>query len=168
MPVPLSPRPIVIMSDGAMLVSNGNDSVVRVLDLDGLAASEWVLPVPVPTVTSDEFRIAIAERLQAIPANRQVMMRSLYEAMTPPEHRAPLATLLIDRHGLVWAALATDDLSHGQTWLVIGQGGDVRARVRMPLGVDVLEVGDDYVLVRWRDALDVEFVRVHTLARTAA
>jgi hypothetical protein len=33
----------------------------------------------------------------------------------------------------------------------------------MPTGLQVFEIGADYVLGNWRDALDVEHVRLHVL-----
>ena len=165
LPVPLSARPFVALSDAAIVVFGTEDNVVRALDVNGVVTSQWQLPVPTPPLTSETFRSAVDERIRQLPPARERVMRPVYEAMTPPHRRSPIANVVVDRRGLVWAAIAADDGSQ-RTWFVMDQEGQVRAQVRMPLDIEVVEIGDDYVIAVWRNALDVEFVRVHTLTRT--
>ncbi len=50
-------------------------------------------------------------------------------------------------------------------WLVFGLGGQLAARIPVPTDLELLEIGETYVLALWRNELDVEFVRVYDLRK---
>lgn len=53
------------------------------------------------------------------------------------------------------------------TWRVFSANGVPLARVQMPEGLDVQDIGADYVLGMWVDELDVEHIRAYRLERGA-
>jgi len=53
----------------------------------------------------------------------------------------------------------------GSLWTVFDPEGQVLGFVETSDGLEVLEIGEDYILGRWRDDLEVEHVQVWPLAR---
>ena len=86
------------------------------------------------------------------------------EAMEPPPYRTPIRRLLTDRTDLVWVELDVGQPERHE-WLVTDTVGTVRARVTTPDAVNLLEIGEDYVIGLWRDTLGVEYVQMHRLER---
>ena len=52
-----------------------------------------------------------------------------------------------------------------ERWIVLGPEGAARGTVLLPSGIDVYEIGEDWILGRWTDDFDVEHVRVWGLDR---
>lgn len=50
-------------------------------------------------------------------------------------------------------------------WLIADPEGRIVAQADLPSGLDVQEIGDEYVLGVTRDEMDVERVQVHRLVR---
>jgi hypothetical protein len=84
----------------------------------------------------------------------------------PQGHLLPATRgILVDSEGLVWVEHHPGDLQRPSRWIVFGATGAVAAEATVPAGLQLLEVGADYVLGVWRDDLDVESVRKHALTR---
>jgi hypothetical protein len=76
--------------------------------------------------------------------------------------------LLADRAGNLWVRnyLVTGETR--QIWSVFDRPGRWLGDVETPTAVDVLSIGDDYLLGHGRDAAGVESVRLHRLSRPPA
>jgi hypothetical protein len=70
----------------------------------------------------------------------------------------------IDSYSVIWPELYYGDPT-GSEWAVLNPAGKAIARVRMPPGLFVLEIGEDYVLGLQRGDLDVETVVMFRLHR---
>jgi hypothetical protein len=77
----------------------------------------------------------------------------------------PIPTHGIASYSLVWSDGYYEDPA-GSEWAVLSARGRALARVRMPPGVFVLEIGEDYVLALRRVDLDVESVVMLRLHRS--
>ena len=55
--------------------------------------------------------------------------------------------------------------SQSTTWDVFDPTGRWLGPVRMPTGLRITDIGSDYVLGVWRDADDVEHVRMYELVK---
>ena len=51
------------------------------------------------------------------------------------------------------------------TFNVFDPQGRLTGRLQLPAGLQVLEVGEDYLLGLYRDELDVEYLRLYALER---
>ena len=89
----------------------------------------------------------------------------LKEHLPAPDSIPNVDHLLVDDLGMVWVGSYTADPSAPRLYHVYGPEGPFLARVTMPGGVEVLEVGTGHVLGITRDELDVERVVLLTLAR---
>ena len=65
----------------------------------------------------------------------------------------------------VWVRESTRPGDQRSLWSVFSAGGELLGTVDMPPGVDILDIGADYVLGLQRDALDVEYVQQFQLRR---
>ena len=48
-------------------------------------------------------------------------------------------------------------------WLVFNDQGHLQGTLPVPADIEILEIGDDYVIAVWKNELDAEFVRVYDL-----
>ena len=53
----------------------------------------------------------------------------------------------------------------GSLWTVFDAQGRVQGFVETPDGLEIFEIGEDYILGLWRDELEVEYVQVWELGR---
>lgn len=92
-------------------------------------------------------------------------MRRIYERMGLPEVVPAFQALRVDRLGWYWAELFRPSKGGPSEWLVFDRQGRARGVIGLPSGLEVYEIGEDYVLGRWLDELGVEYVRRHALNR---
>ena len=71
--------------------------------------------------------------------------------------------LLVDDVGWLWAELYRFDVRQPLRWLVFGPNGEGLGSVDMPPGLQVWQIGPDFVLGVWEDENEVEYVRRHVL-----
>lgn len=81
----------------------------------------------------------------------------------PPSHPA-FTGLLVASNGEVWAR-EYGDSTKAQRWNIFTPTGALVATIEIPVGVEPLEIGRDYLLAKFRDDDDVESVRVYRYQR---
>ena len=74
--------------------------------------------------------------------------------------------LLVDAGGNLWVREHQVSPAESGRWQVFDGEGAWLGTVDTPAGLTLLQVGDDWVLGRARDELDVEYVRLHPLRRS--
>jgi len=80
--------------------------------------------------------------------------------------RPRFSSIASDRSGWLWVRLFAPAWEPPGDWLVFDERGVLRCRVKMPFRFAVLEIGEDYILGRERDALDEESVVLFNLTRS--
>jgi hypothetical protein len=98
-------------------------------------------------------------------STRGALVSSVEAAMkwlVMPTHKAAFASIKVDPSGDVWAGEFGDSTAV-QRWDHFDRSGRLLGVMTVPAGVDVLEIGRDYLLGRVRDADDVEGVRVYSI-----
>lgn len=98
-------------------------------------------------------------------ARRQ--MRTLFERLppSPPTHPAYAPDIHIDTDLDVWVRESSHAGDRRSRWSVFAASGELLGTVRLPDGVDVLDIGSDYVLGLKKDEMDVEYVQMFRLRR---
>ncbi len=71
----------------------------------------------------------------------------------------------VDRLGNVWVQQFEIPGSPSRTWSVFGADGEWLGDVDVPDRFRPLEIGDDYVLGRYGDELDVEHIQLWELVK---
>lgn len=89
----------------------------------------------------------------------------LREHLPAPDSIPNVDDLLVDDEGMVWVGSYRADASAPRLYHVYDTEGRFMARISMPAGIEVLEIGAGHVLGITRDALDVERVVLLQLTR---
>lgn len=110
-----------------------------------------------------------ARRLDAAdtPEQRQ-MSEQRIDGIVFPEHLPVYGTLRTDSEDHLWVQPYAPDWEASANWWVFGPGGQWLGEVQLPEGVNLLEIGPDYILGVIRDEADVERVVMHRLTRDPA
>ena len=82
-----------------------------------------------------------------------------------PEVRPAFSELQVDALGNLWVAEYEPTPRSVSGWHVFSPDGELMGRVAIPIGLEIHEIGPDYVLGVEFDELDVPFVRRYPLTR---
>lgn len=93
------------------------------------------------------------------------LAREAYDAMPLPEHVAAFDRLLVDPGGFLWARRYLLSGRPSAAWSVFDPQGEWLGDVALPAGLQVYEIGDDYVLGRERDELAIEQVLMYRIEK---
>jgi hypothetical protein len=123
-------------------------------------------PIPNPLVTAQE-RAAYERERSERSRRSSPSFRRLLEMVEVPEAKPAYGRLLVDVEDNLWVAQYRRDPASQSHWDVFDRIGRWLGPVATPAGLEVLEIGVDYVLGVGRDAFDVEYVAVHELRKGA-
>lgn len=82
-----------------------------------------------------------------------------------PDALPTFGQLLVDRMGHLWVREYHPPWEEATRWSVFSPEGEWLSDVEVPAGLTITDVGADYVLGRWSDELDVQYVRMYALRR---
>lgn len=98
--------------------------------------------------------------------NQRQLRAGVHGIMEFPPTMPAFSSLAADTGGLLWVEEYRPPWdSSAPLWRVFDARGLAVAQVRMPTGLDVHEIGEDYVLGRSIDELGVEYIQLHELRR---
>ncbi len=115
-----------------------------------------------------------ADRAEFVENYREFMGRSRRPAadlerwlagLSFPATKPPIRGLRADRAGWLWVGEEGSNEDSTEIWSVFDTDGQLQASVALPVRSTLLDIGDDYILVRYSDEADVEFVRLYALTR---
>jgi hypothetical protein len=162
-PRPLGRTAHVAAMDGAVVISSADSAFVTMIHADG-TQNRYALPIAIRAPTRAEFDGAIQSLATMTPATmRQAMIQQL-SAVPVPSRLPPVSALLTDTEGLLWVQ-TTPAGGTALDFLVMQNDGRVVARVRVPMGLTVFDIGRDYVLGSYSDSDDEMHVVVLRLRR---
>ncbi len=165
---PLERETYVAVHDSLVYIGTGDDFEFRVLGRHGTVRRIVRMPdydLRVPESVRDSLK---QRKLQAkVPA----ILRPAWKAMANsiPTRWPAYSDLLVDPTGNVWVEEYTRrsaNPSESRHWFVFDASGIWLGTVDLPSSFDLYEVGEDYLLGRSRDALDVETVKLLRLDRS--
>jgi hypothetical protein len=119
---------------------------------------------PVP-VTPEHIDALIEARLENAPPETHAGIRSGYEEMPRPEFVPPYGSMLADASNRLWVADYADPLAPAGRYTVYGEDGGVLARIVLPEHFRPYDIGEDWILGRELDELDVEHLRLYRIMR---
>ncbi len=98
----------------------------------------------------------------------QVRVRSEYRSIPVADNLPGFASVVVDRLNHLWVEEYEPPGRErpGSLWTVFDPRGQVLGLVETPDGVEIFEIGEDYILDRAWDEFDVEYVRVWGLQRS--
>ena len=86
------------------------------------------------------------------------------------EHYPAFASVMSDALDHLWVREyeVPGEERPGSLWTVFDAEGRVQGLVEMPAGLVIYEIGEDYILGKLRDELDIEYVQVWPLERSGS
>jgi hypothetical protein len=98
---------------------------------------------------------------------READVVRMLEQVAHPGSRPPYSGITLDRVGNLWVEQGPTSSAAAESvdYLVFDRVGALLGVVALPR-VRVLEIGDDYVLGVYQDALDVEYLRVYEIEKS--
>jgi hypothetical protein len=162
--VPYTTRPSAAVGVQGFFVTGGDTPDVRAFDNSGrLVRIFRLIEAPRP-VTPEDVAGAIDARVAQFTTARSEARR-VFERMDIPSHWPTFQSVRVDRLGWIWAELFRPPHHLTPQWMVFDSSGVARGVIDFPPGLEVHDIGPDYVLGRWLDDLRVEYVRRYRLDR---
>jgi hypothetical protein len=157
----------MVAGDSLLWIGSSDEYELRGYDVEGALTHIVRLEAdskPVSAADQERFfnhQISSAETEMS----RDMWQRGRGFVTTAPTYPA-FAGITVDQEGYLWVkeydAAWSDD---PPTWRVFTEEGVAIAIVHLPRDLQVHEIGKDYVLGRWEDALDVHHVQLLRLTR---
>jgi hypothetical protein len=145
---------------------SGDSYEIRSYAEDGRLARivRWDRP-PVP-VAEAHVNARIEEAVaEASDPNEAREVRQTYAELPVPDFFPAFAGLEADRFGNLWVEDYRMPGDHRTTFHVFDADGRLVGRVDLPEEMELLDLGEDYLLALFRDDLEVEYVRQYRLRR---
>lgn len=159
-------RTVLAAGAGRIWVGTGESFELRGYDRNG-TPSRIVRTLAFAHEPVTEALVAgrIAE-LQARWGEEEEHMLPVYRAQEAPEVVAPYDGLVVDSEGDLWVRRFRRPSHARDAWVVFDPTGKLLGTVTMPAGLELLDVGPDFIVARSTDAWDVERVGVYALDRS--
>jgi hypothetical protein len=118
-----------------------------------------------PVTQRDVDRLKSEEIADADSENEERTIETFFASVPVPEHMPAFGRFAVDVLGYLWVSEYKGPFVEEPEWTIFDPEGRIVGRVRMPAGTGILEIGQDYVLGRFTDELDVEYVQLWPLTR---
>lgn len=166
MQVPFGKRPAIGVASDLAYFGSGDSYEIRAYDGAGELKRIIRLDQKLAPFTQDYIdRHIEAEVAEAEDMDDAREIRSAYNDFTWPESLPAYLSFETDPLGCLWVEESRGPGDDAPVWSVFDAESEIQARVSLPEGVDLLEVGVDYVLGLVRDEFDVEYVQMYRLER---
>lgn len=166
MEAPLGPRTIAVASPHGLFVAEGASGEINVYGTDGTRTRLMRSPHEPWRITGADVSRYRESRLAAVgDGPRRAELEAALQRALLPDVAPPLAGFAVDAQGHAWVQEQPRPGARDAWWAVLSTTGTLQARVRIPAALEVLDVGQDYVLGLWRDEMDVPSVRLYPVGK---
>lgn len=163
-PVPVAAGTSLSASDDRLFVSDGERPVVTVMDRNGATVGE-IEVAGMDIQVTDDLRDMITDSLYANVARSEERMRSRLEKAPIPAQINGFGPVNLAADGTLWLPGRGVPGIEMRPWVNLTLDGRRLRRFDLPRSVGVLDASADRLLLRRWDALGVERVEVHAIAR---
>jgi hypothetical protein len=154
-----------------MLVNAGNNLVVgtqdapefRAYSTDGKLLRIVRTGAAPQAVTRAVIDAYMHQRLASVAVDQQRSVRESQEALITAQTVPAHGNIIVDRTRRIWVQ-DYPGMSEDQRWSIYDADGELIARLRLPGSFTVYDAGKDWVLGKELDELDVEHVRLYSIA----
>lgn len=167
-PRPLGRPTSVAVGTDRVFVGTAESAVVLAFDFRGRSVGMLRVPTSTRTATTKSMRAAVDHMLASVHGPSHDAVRQLRErlmALPLPEQLPPYDAILVDASDVLWVVSGLP--GYDRTDLVaMSKSGSHVASVSIPLGLQVVDIGVDYVLGALVAADGEQEVRLLRLQRT--
>lgn len=164
-------RQLIREAWGELSVVTPNTSYeIRAFARDGALARIVRRDHPVRTPTDAHVERYIEDRIPGTADSEvQARERERYRAVPVSDHLPAFASIMADALDHLWVEEyePPGDELPGVIWCVFDPDGKILGFVETPEGLRIYDIGEDYILGRVTDEMDVEFIQVWPLERVA-
>ena len=139
---------------------------LAVWDSDGSLARLVRLAEPLRPLSAAAWEAELQRRIAEVPEQARAGIRALWDRVPRPDTLPAISTVVHDAADHIWIrgfVFAATDTS--ARWIVLDPSGQAVASLDLPAGMEVYDIGTDYLVGVVRDDLDVERVQVWPLRR---
>lgn len=136
---------------------------IDVLNMNGTLETSIRTSVPRGRVTAEMIARHRDSRLAVSDPEVRRQRLKIIDATPFPDSMPAHGDLRVDARGYVWVEDYRPFADTAPRWQVFDGRGHWLGAVEMPADLRVLEIGEEYVLGRWKDELDVDHIRLHRL-----
>jgi hypothetical protein len=111
------------------------------------------------------MRRLVETRVDSADPEQRAQLRRTYEAMPLTEAFPAFGDVRVDALDHLWVQTYEAPPGEPSQWVVFDPEGRVLGRFETPSGLDVLEIGADYILGRRIGDFDIESVELWSLVR---
>ena len=151
-----------ILRDGRIVVVNRGTSELRVFDPSGT----HVARTPAQAHVDAYIEVQVSGMPSEMVANR-AELRGYYQSVPVADRLPAFATIMSDAVDHLWVEEfeVPGEERPGTLWTVFDAEGHVLGFVETPEGLEIHEIGEDYILGRVEDEFGVDFIQVWPLVR---
>ena len=173
--IPFTPGPLETVADGKLHIATRAGVKLIRYSFSTSLTDTVIVPIARRALTRQTIDAHIDRVVSATP--RDEMGRplpgnagtDLYErflrTLPYPDSLPAIDQLVVDAAGLTWLRAYVLPEDTAAEWTVVRPEGRLAARLTMPVGLRVFEIGEDYVAGIERDDLDVQRIVVRSLRR---
>jgi len=164
--VPFGGQDVISVGARRVALSDGRAFDIAVASLDG---QTWRIRrgVQRQEVAGEDVARFVDDYVSRYPPERQREVREHYGAVSAPSLMPTHSAIILDRLDNLWVEhyrRPWDDVSP-RVWSVFDREGRWLGELEVPDAVQILEIGDNYILGLERDELDVEYVTLYDLRK---
>ncbi len=164
--VPLTTDPSGAVAGDLVYVALTRAPEIRTYRADGRLVRIARVRGGLPHLKRSEFEAGIRRRIAAArDEEAAARLRRVYGRMSPPSTRPLFDRLVVDRLGDVWARRFVQEADDRPRRWTVFEGGKPLGSVDTPAGLQVEEIGENYVLGVVVGPLGTERVQRHRLVR---
>ncbi len=160
---PLDTR-FVVRDDVVYLAATDNFEI-RVLTPDGKLSKIVRREHTRVPVTNEHLRLEIERRIAAEGPDERASAEATFDEIPKPEFFPAYLHILVDDDHNLWIQEYPIPGATTAKWSVFDSTGTLLGALDAPLGFEPYHIGDDFVLGKWSDELDVEVVKMYGLKR---
>lgn len=167
--VPFGYRPTVAIGEDRFWVTTaGGPGVLEYNEAGQLSRIFRIDESPRPVQREDIDAVTEFLASRSSTPEAEAFIRTSYQQMDFPSGWPSFQALLVDEAGWLWAEVYRPVRTSDAVWIVFDETGEAHGSIVMPEGLEVRQIGSDFILGRWLDDLGVEYVRRYSLSRSTA
>lgn len=160
------PTRVRLVGTDSLLVWDQGLQRVSYLDLDGtFLGAEILAPSPSELFPGDDWLFGERWIDSPVPPLARAPIQRMAEAIPAPPDSEGFLFLWVTRQGRIWASTQRPPAETGVEWRVFTLDGRVLARMETPPDFEPHEIGEDYILGRFQDDMDVNYVHLYELQK---